>query len=671
MTAQPAPRRPACLEQRLAWYAILAVPALVPAVVGKLPFTGLPSLTYSFVPIPKLFVFALLVSASALMWAAATARRRVALRSVPSGWLLLTFLALASVSTATALSPEMAFFGGHYHSIGLLAFLLTGALFALIVQSVTTRERLRHLSWSATLGGVLVAGVALLEMLGLQPLDITGVPGWMLDRGASLLGNPDATGSYLVVPAVLAAGLALSEGDPRARAAAWAASGLTSFVLIGTLTRGAWLGAAAGVVVLGIAVARSGVDREVVRRVLIRSGAGAIVVVVAFGGRIVSRMADIADASTAGGGRLVLWRDALAVIADRPFFGTGPDSYRLGWYGIRSQASVALSGLGSVTDDPHNTLLLLAATVGVPAALAASALLASVLAGAAKPAFARGAKRQRMLYAGWWSALAGLTVAQFFGTNTAAAMAMAGVAAGVLVSPRSREVVPSLHARRALACAATGFSVVALAVATMTIAADIRLRQAHISPDKATLAADAARIAPWHPEARYQAALAQATVALAALEAGSPSAEAAALAAERRIGELVDRDPHEYAGHALKAFYLSNAGLSQGPAVIRRAVAASERALEVYPVSAEAAYLKAFSEYNLGDYAAAAATLEAVWDVDHRYAEAGIVYARSLSRLGRDGEASSVVRRLQEWLPDNTDVDRLAEEVAAGSGSPG
>ena len=57
------------LWERIAYFALLGVPLVVPVVVFKIPFTMGPALTHNPAVIPKLFVLALFVGVALVAWA--------------------------------------------------------------------------------------------------------------------------------------------------------------------------------------------------------------------------------------------------------------------------------------------------------------------------------------------------------------------------------------------------------------------------------------------------------------------------------------------------------------------------------------------------------------------------------------------------------------------------
>jgi len=662
---------------RVAWYALAAVPAVVPVVTSKVPFASGPPLTLSLFVYPKILALSVLLAVSALGWAVAVLRGESALRTLPLRWELAAFFGLATVSTASAISPVLSVFGGQFQATGLMVLALGGTAFVLATQLVDTPDRVRTLAWSTVVGGVLVALVALVQMLGVDPLDltVTGETAFLLTRGASLLGNPDFTGTYLVVPTVLAAGLALCETG-RGRVFAGAASVLTGLALLNTLTRGAWVGLVVGLVVFAVAVRRSSVRLTRTQWTALAAAlAVSVLTLLLAPGRVWGRIADMVAGEAAGGGRLILWRDALAVIGNHPLLGTGPDAYRLGWYAVRSPESVALSGMASVTEDPHNLVLLLAATIGVPAALAATVLFVRAARIAAPVALKRDAAAARLSYSGWFAAYAGFVAAMLFATNTPVVTALLFVATGVLVAPHARAATPR-PGTRALAFALLAAVVVgATVVSAVTVVADARLVRAKTGDRTAELAAQAASTAPWHARAQYESALAASEDALGALGSGDTRADALVLEARERLVGLIEHNPAEYKSHAARAFFLSNAGLMLGPETLQEAVLSAEEAQRIYPVSSEAAYLKAFALLGLERYEQAVVALEDIWEVDPGYPEPGIVYAQALALAGREGEAAEIAALLRERFPDNADVAGLVAAIEAqgevgGEGAP-
>jgi putative inorganic carbon (hco3(-)) transporter len=660
--------REVSIGERVAWYSLLVVPAAVPVATAKMLFSGAAPWAYNLFVYPKIFVLSWLVGVAALAWTTGVVLGHIETRSVPLKWWLLGFLGLASVSTVFAMNPTTSFFGGRYHAVGLLVLLLVGAVTFLATQLVTGSERLRVLSWSTVAGGVGVAVVGLLQVIGFDPLAPTAGPSFIVGRGASLLGNPDFTGTYLVFPMLIAAGLTIAEGTKGQRAVAATSFVLVASAMVATLTRGAWVGGAVGLVLLGVAVARSEVKpAKSVYAVLAAALIVPVLLIAREPIRALRQLAGLAGGGTSGGGRLILWKDALAVVARHPLFGTGPDAYRLGWYPVRSVASVKLSGLTSITEDPHNIILLLMATIGIPAAIAAVGFVGASISASASAALEKDVPARRLIYTGWWAAAGALCVALVFATNTASVASVLFLALGVLAAARSKAVEYPAAARYALVAGLTVLAITAIGVSTVSLSADTTLMRAQTSPNRLALLQQAASTAPWYAEAVSQANEAYGEAALTELQNGSAQGTQDAATAEKRFRDAVAANPHEYKNWAALSSFLNNAGDKLGGDALRRAVTAAIGALDVYPVSSEAAYLKATAQIGLGDAAAAVQTLEPLWDIDPAYPEPGIIYAEALLRSGDQAKAASVAGELVRRFPDNPDVAQLAARVRAGS----
>jgi O-antigen ligase len=656
---------PLVVEERVAWWAVLALPAVVPLVVGTVPFTSSGSYTQNPFVYPKIVAFALLVAISSASWAYGVLRGTIGLRTVPGGWWLAGFLGLATLSTAFAMSPSMAFFGGKYQRVGLMVMLLAAAAFVLAVQLMTSAGRMRSLAWSTVGAGVVAAALVLLQSRGIDPLSMSRDNPIIFFRGPSLLGNPDFTGTYLVVPTVLAAALALSAPALRARLMAWGCFGVTLLAVLVSLTRGAWVGVTVGVGVLIILAARSqGTKKSAMLLVAGLATVLALAVAVEGPATFGARFSDLTSATTAGDSRFVLWGEALTVVRQHPLFGTGPDSYPLGWYGARSPTTMRLTGIETVIDDPHNYLLLLIATLGIPAGLLGVGILAMPLVRTARAALARDATHARLMYAGWWAALLGLTAALVFGANVVALTMMLAIGIGVLLAPRAADVLTPPSVWRPLIAGMAACTLIILVLSGISLAADVRLRGAKASGDLAAIGA-AAGTAPWHAEAQYLAAYGYATDAVALLVQGAPGAKDALIEADMRLNTLIRREPHEYSSQVLKALYLTQRGAVEGTATFELARSAAEKALDIYPLSPVAAFLKALNEANLGNKQAALATLEPLWDIDPRYSEAGVLYVQLLAERGQRDRAQQALATLKTRFPSSVEVQKLAQSLEA------
>jgi putative inorganic carbon (HCO3(-)) transporter len=88
-----------------------------------------------------------------------------------------------------------------------------------------------------------------------------------------------------------------------------------------------------------------------------------------------------------GSNRGWVWRNAAAVLPERPILGSGPDTFFLA-LGMERQYD-AFETTGTVFDKAHNTYLQIAVCMGVPALIAFLVFLGSLFFAAVKKAFTR------------------------------------------------------------------------------------------------------------------------------------------------------------------------------------------------------------------------------------------------------------------------------------------
>ena len=200
----------------------------------------------------------------------------------------------------------------------------------------------------------------------------------------------------LVALSVLLLGRAFDLSRPRLTRAFDAGCGLVAASLVGlSLTRGAYVGLAAGLLVLLL---------------LVRPRWALVVVpvlaILLLGPAPVRKRAlsafDPSDPSTRD--RVLMWKAGASMVADRPLFGLGPKRVK-DLYPLYRRPGFVDPRAGHL----HNNVVMLAAETGIPSALAYLALLASFFAGAWP--IARGGGPAGVLAAGCVGAVAALTVA--------------------------------------------------------------------------------------------------------------------------------------------------------------------------------------------------------------------------------------------------------------------
>ncbi len=159
-----------------------------------------------------------------------------------------------------------------------------------------------------------VAAYAISQRLGYEPIE--EFRRWHSQaRVFSTFGNPSFLGTHTAFLLPLMAGLAMATTG-RGRALAGAMTALTALILLWTFSRGAWLGAIAGLAVVSI------LSRNTLRRAippLPRFALGTALVLIV----IVTVLALPREHLTRRTDRLMLWRGTLSMIREKPLTGWG------------------------------------------------------------------------------------------------------------------------------------------------------------------------------------------------------------------------------------------------------------------------------------------------------------------------------------------------------------
>ncbi|MBE0417476.1 MAG: tetratricopeptide repeat protein [Coriobacteriia bacterium] len=672
------------LSSRPSWRFLLATVVLVPLAVGVVPLTGAPVTLNVFVQ-AKLIVLCLMLALALGSWAFINLREGTLFSGralIPLG----AFVLVAGISTATALSPRLAFFGDFEQGVGLLVVLLCALTAFLATQLVRNEALLGELTSAVILTATAVAVIGLLQQL--QLFDVVlgpyarQLPEWILQRGYGTIGNPDTYSAYVVLPTLLALHRlrrAVTTNDRILWGASVAAMLIT---LVMAQTRAPLVGLVVGgfVYVLGesrsprkptpaSAASKAGTrisSRVVLALVLVAVAAGVVATMTLgtaldFGERFGS-----VQTLLSLGGRLPLWTSAVEIAANHPLLGVGPDSFRLGWYPVREVAHLA-NGAGLVITDPHNVPLLIVATMGIAGLLASVYLVVSaVITGFRMISTARAAGRHGSDYDAWLYGTIALSVTLLASMLTSVLTFMLFLGLGVLVAPAlSSKELPNKSPRTALHIGSVLAAASMLVFAILTAVAQATATGA--STDDAQLAADraarSASLAPWDTEVRR---LRHQTMLQATLEdvfTGEPDGPSRVKTAEDVLAGAASAEPYEYLHPYHSALLLIGSGQELAAEYTVRGIEAGLRGLDLYPNSLELRTGIASGYLQLGDPQQAERVLQDIWAADPAYPQSGLTYAEALLAHGRRDEALVVLSVLQERFPDNPTVADLASRA--------
>ena len=277
---------------------------------------------------------------------------------------VVSFMGLTTLAWIFSSDQEQSLFGERLQHQGLLTTLLYVAWFYVARNAISEVADLRWLLAFVAAGGALVAGYALVQKTGLDPVWEGFVPD---GRVFSSIGQSNALAAYLVLVLPSAASFAF-DARPVVKVASLVVSSVVLLALVFTQSRGGYV----GLLTAGTVVAVGWRDELRLRRRLIV----VIVVIVVTGATLAAggqlgRVASARDASTRF--HLDAWRVAAEIAKDHPVLGTGPETFpdvfpRYAHEVLPAERASELDAFR--VESPHNVYLGIAAGSGLPALIA-------------------------------------------------------------------------------------------------------------------------------------------------------------------------------------------------------------------------------------------------------------------------------------------------------------
>ncbi|MEW5724198.1 MAG: O-antigen ligase family protein [Thermodesulfobacteriota bacterium] len=235
----------------------------------------------------------------------------------PLDWFWLVALAIAFASLIGSLYREAT-----YWALARLALYL--GVFYLAFEAARYRRRARLYVWTIISLGAALSFIGLIKYMGapLPSFWIYGLPGQEKMITATYMNHNHLAG-YLEMSLSLGAGLLLFRAARNPWVLGWLLA-LMLFTLIWTMSRGGWIGLAAGLTVLTLLLCR----KNKVRRLYVRLGLAALlalVIVVFLGsGPVFERAVSMDDPREPSFlARLHVWSHSTELIRENPLLGTG------------------------------------------------------------------------------------------------------------------------------------------------------------------------------------------------------------------------------------------------------------------------------------------------------------------------------------------------------------
>ncbi len=452
----------------------------------------------------------------------------------PLGIGVLLFLASAVASTVASPNPAQSLHGAPDSTAGLVAAFSTAIVY--FTSRAVSRGHpatLARYARAAGFASAVTSAYALIQLVGFDPLVWGRTATYEGDvRIFGTLGHPNMLGAYLAMTTPLTVWLAARTRGSGGRIG-WALIATASIVVIAaTLSRGAWIGFAAGAfawLLLGLlARGRSGAaaaPRGTRRSARVPAAIGVSLLVIAaaalffartsMGPHLTERVRQIASLNApTTQSRLHIWRAGMRMAHDRPWLGVGLDAFGTLFPRYRTAEYWRIEW-GRTPNKAHNEAIQILATQGVLGGAAALiVLLFAVLAIRKGIIRSEGAARLGAIAAG--ASLVAFAAQDMASFTVVALGSLAAALAGWLASagaggglerresgarPRRSGVPMWTRALAGAPAAALFFLLVALPIRAQILEKSA-LRAPLGSPERADALQRAARLAPW--DYRYE-----------------------------------------------------------------------------------------------------------------------------------------------------------------------
>ncbi|MDF1543261.1 MAG: O-antigen ligase family protein [Anaerosomatales bacterium] len=693
-----APTQPAMTgAQRVAWIALHVLVFSVPLAMGN--WTWLPGVnapfTFDQFDIVKVFLQRGITLVAFAAWAYHVLVHGGTVRRTKVDYLILAVLGWIALSTVFSVHVPTAVFGKYRRFEGLISFVNYATMYFLAVQFLDRISRVRSLARTLFVSGSLVSLYGVMQYVGIDPLTWGRLP-FEQNRAFSTYGNPDLLGGFLVLLLPVALGLALSEKDQRWRAAYWTGFLLTLLCWIVAFTRGAWIGGAVGLVVLGVAARRmrtrlttvdwsfAGGIAAVSALVVARSLSSDTAVM-----NVWARLVSIFDFGAGSAlTRFQIWDAAWRATLDRPILGFGPDTFRLVFPGYKPVEYVQVAGHLSVADNVHNYFLQLTAAIGIPGMLLLYGLFVTVAVLSFRTVFVRPERdsdNSRLVLSAFWAAAAGYVVHLTFGLSVTGSTFLLWIAMAVLMAPGARavEVRPPAWGP-VVAYVLIAVVAVASVANVVYLRADNHYLKSHLGAtfnEQVAAAESAVRLNPYNDMYRAQVGVVYTDIFRSLLQqsqsagqdptATQQQAEQYFRIATASLRETIDFVPLEYDNYLFITNAYNMAGQALSPSYFQDAADWARKGIEVSEFGPGIRFQHAVALDGTGDSEAAREELVAAIEMDPRYVEPRVFLGDLYVRAGDDAAALEQFERVRELDPDYPRIDELIESVSGTSAPEG
>ncbi len=276
--------------------------------------------------------------------------------------LLGAYVLFTLISTIFSFGPLISVFGWYSRFTSSLLFSSLWVGWIVVLTLSLDRQKIIFLLKALTIVGVAIAVYGIIQQQGIGYY--TGITQQVRSLAPSFLGNPNFSSMFLagILPLT---GVCLILAQSRRVKYAYALSLiLMVWAIMGFSSRGAIVGVLAGIGVFGVLLF------YLKGKLQIMIGLGLFILVTAafFSTLYIVNRPDAARevvsfSDQTSSFRWLAWNDAVLIMEEWPWTGTGPGNYLVGFRSLANQALV----LSERFDDPHNIFLHIGASIGLPA----------------------------------------------------------------------------------------------------------------------------------------------------------------------------------------------------------------------------------------------------------------------------------------------------------------
>jgi len=339
--------------------------------------------------LPKLTVLRILTSGVIGLWLVrALLAKRWDWKRTPLDKPILAWVGLQLLTTVVSVSGFISFQGEYENFRGLMTVLNYPVLFYAAIHFIRTRAQIDRLLLVVLISGLLVTAYGLAQFFGLDFI------AWNPDSVApgryfSSLGNPNFLAAFLAMVMPLTIVFFIETPSRFRRFFLFASFIVMFFCILGTWSRGGFLGLLAAFAVLALFGVRhvwrqlqeAAVERQTTRLrllagwgrahrawiILVLATLGILITITATFGRYnMLRFADtiIHLKAAVGVSRMHIWKPALGMIRDFPILGTGLDTFKTVFPRYATPAFAAIDGANVSSRTAHNEILQVLSTQG-------------------------------------------------------------------------------------------------------------------------------------------------------------------------------------------------------------------------------------------------------------------------------------------------------------------